>query len=68
MIDFQDWRDEMDTAIDACDTEEIGRIFKIVRAERDKAELAADVEHRMWRLLGQWLIKLKDVGLLVETH
>jgi hypothetical protein len=69
-FDFQDWKDDMEAAIDDGDTEEVIRIFRMVRAERDEAEQAGDIERQQWieGLLGQWLITLEDRGLLVEPH
>ena len=69
-FDFDEARAEMQGAIEAQDTEEIIRIFKEKRHQRDEAEKTGDVELRMQleRLLGQWLTKLQETGLLVESH
>jgi hypothetical protein len=69
-FDFDEARAEMQGAIEAQDTEEIIRIFKEKRHQRDEAEKTGDVELRMHleRLLGQWLTKLQETGLLVESH
>ena len=69
-FDLDDARDEMRDAIEAQDTEAIIRIFKMVRRHRDEAAKVHDIERRMRleRLLGQWLTKLEEDGLLVETH
>jgi hypothetical protein len=67
---LDDARAEMRDAIEAQDTEEIIRIFKEKRHQRDEAEKTGDVELRMHleRLMGAWLINLQETGLLVETH
>jgi hypothetical protein len=69
-FDFDDERAEMRDAIEARDTGEIIRIFKDAKRQRDKAERAGDVELRLHleRMLGQWLTKLTEDGLLVEEH
>jgi len=69
-FDFDEARAEMRDAIEAQDTEAIIRIFKETRHQRDEARKMADVEQRMHleRLMGQWLIKLQEIGLLVEPH
>lgn len=70
IIDFDDERAEMRDAIEARDSDEIVRIFKDAKRRRDRAKRAGDVVQRMCleRMLGQWLTKLTEDGLLVETH
>jgi tellurite resistance protein len=69
-FDFDEARAEMRGAIEAQDTEEIIRIFKEMRHQRDEAKKTGGVELPMHleRLMGQWLIKLQETGLLVEPH
>jgi hypothetical protein len=69
-FDFDEVRAEMRDAIEAQDTEEIIRLFKETRHQRDEAKETGHVELRMHleRLMGGWLIKLQETGLLVETH
>jgi hypothetical protein len=69
-FDFEEAREEMRAAMEAGDTEEMKRIFKGVLSQRNEAKKTGEVALRMHleRLMGQWLIKLEELGLLVETH
>jgi hypothetical protein len=66
-FDFDEARAEMRDAIEAEDTEEIIRLFKETKRHLDEAH---DIETQLHlkRLMGQWLIKLQELGLLVEPH
>jgi hypothetical protein len=66
-FDFDEARAEMRDAIEDRDTEEVIRIFKLTKRQLDEAR---DIERQLHlkRLLGQWLIKLQEEGLLVEPH